>query len=87
MRFLIATLLLVSSVGASVTAQAWGQSSTKFYSEGGAYLGEARTNHSPGIDASIPLQIRGPDPNAFSDGFARGLELRELQDELEYEEE
>lgn len=40
-----------------------------------------------GIDASIPLQVQPINPNAFSDSFAQGLELRELQDELDYEEE
>lgn len=76
-RIIIAGLLVVSA-----SAQAW-DSRTQYYSPGGAYLGEARTRHNPGIDASIPLQVRPMDPNAFSNGFSRGLELRRLQNEIE----
>lgn len=84
-RFTLIGGALAAALVLSDGAQAW-DSRTQFYSEGGAYLGEARTRINPGIDASIPLQIRGPNPNAFGNGFARGLELRELQDELNEEE-
>jgi hypothetical protein len=76
-----AALVLVFAL--SGEARAW-DSRTQFYSEGGAYLGEARTRHNPGIDASIPLQVRPMDPNGFANSFARGLELRELEDEMDY---
>ncbi len=63
--------LLGVALAASGGAQAW-DSRTQFYSPGGAYLGEARTRNNPGIDASIPLQIRPMDPNGFSTRSAVG---------------
>jgi hypothetical protein len=85
-RNTIKTLTIAGLLAASAGAQAW-DSRTQFYSEGGAYLGEARTRHNPGIDASIPLQVRPMDPNGFINAFERGLELRELEEELDYYEE
>jgi hypothetical protein len=82
-RFTLIGAALAAGLAASAGAQAW-DSRTQFYSEGGAYLGEARTRHNPGIDASIPLQVRPMDPNGFINAFERGLELRELEEELDY---
>jgi hypothetical protein len=70
MRFLIATLLLASSLGVSIAAQAWGQfgnqaprytnpygndsNSVQLYAPGGAYLGNLNSNRYDSNSVSNP---------------------------------